>query len=676
MEKIFGSTKYNLLFQENFDAFSWHNGTSGIWSTTFDERFGARSLPSGELQTYVEPTYRGYTEAPLGLDPFDVSNGVLTISAKPVDRATSASLGGASYTSGLITTEYSFQQTYGYFEMRADMPAGSGFWPAFWLLPIDHSWSHEIDVMEVLTARPNNLEINLHAPDSAQQYSRSVTTTDLTAGFHTYGLEWTAKTLTWYLDGVAVGATSTPSGMDKPMYLLANLAVGGAWGGNPDLSTPFPAEMKIDYIRAWASDAAGPILPQAAPLTLQPAKPISAPAIPALTISGDQANNILNGTAKGELINGKDGDDRMSGGGGDDTYVVGQAGDTVMENAIGGNDTVRSSLYSYQLPANVENLKLIGNAVIGIGNDLANRFEGNGKDNQLDGGGGDDYLYGGDGNDTFVIRRGEGNDTISKFAAGDVVKLEGFGALTSQSLQQAMWQDGASARVMLDNGQVLTFLYTNVQSLTEKSFEFIRYLPQSETPMNWVVGTKGHETLTGTAGHDAFYAYSGNNVFVGGKGDDSYSVADQGDYVVEKAGEGIDTIKAWGDYTLSKNVENLYLQNTTFKGIGNELDNIISGNSAANVLEGGRGDDMLHGVGGDDLFIYRKGDGHDTIMDFDPSSKSHVELHGFGFTKGDQVIAHLRPHGGDTNLVLGDEGVITFVGVQTGAFHADDFTFA
>jgi beta-glucanase (GH16 family) len=38
------------------------------------------------------------------------------------------------------------------------------------------------------------------------------------------------------------------------MYMIGNLAVGGNWPGAPDSHTAFPAEMKIDYIRAWQYD--------------------------------------------------------------------------------------------------------------------------------------------------------------------------------------------------------------------------------------------------------------------------------------------------------------------------------------------------------------------------------------------------------------------------------------
>jgi hypothetical protein len=35
------------------------------------------------------------------------------------------------------------------------------------------------------------------------------------------------------------------------MYLLANLAVGGAYTTHPDQHTKFPATFDLDYVRVW-----------------------------------------------------------------------------------------------------------------------------------------------------------------------------------------------------------------------------------------------------------------------------------------------------------------------------------------------------------------------------------------------------------------------------------------
>jgi beta-glucanase (GH16 family) len=36
-----------------------------------------------------------------------------------------------------------------------------------------------------------------------------------------------------------------------PMYIMANLAVGGDWPGPPDAATVFPTQLEVDYIRVW-----------------------------------------------------------------------------------------------------------------------------------------------------------------------------------------------------------------------------------------------------------------------------------------------------------------------------------------------------------------------------------------------------------------------------------------
>ncbi|MFD2185155.1 calcium-binding protein, partial [Rhodoplanes azumiensis] len=100
----------------------------------------------------------------------------------------------------------------------------------------------------------------------------------------------------------------------------------------------------------------------------------------------------------------------------------------------------------------------------------------------------------------------------------------------------------------------------------------------------------------------------------GGEGDDTFVVDDLGDVVIEYAGQGVDTVRASIDYQIADDVEieNLVLTGTAVTGIGNHLDNHVTGTDAHNVLYGGAGDDTIDGgAGGDHMW---GGEGDDTII--------------------------------------------------------------
>jgi beta-glucanase (GH16 family) len=252
-------------FAEEFDTFSWDSeaatgdsGQHGTWRTNFG--YGApgaldsRTLPpNGELEVYADPAFRGTSDKPLGINPFRVVNGVLEISAAPVPEDVRRLIWNRKYTSGLITTRQSFTQQYGVFEMRARLPKGRGLWPAFWLLPPNGVWPPEIDVMEVLGNDTTMLYTSWHSRETGPHTTETISTRvpDLSADFHTYAFEWNKYEIRWFFDGVEVARRSTPGDMQRPMYVLANLAVGGGWPKDPDASTPFPAVFAIDWIRVY-----------------------------------------------------------------------------------------------------------------------------------------------------------------------------------------------------------------------------------------------------------------------------------------------------------------------------------------------------------------------------------------------------------------------------------------
>ena len=260
------STTATLTFFEEFDTFETWNGTSGLdtvgapqWSTKIR---ATGTLPYNDESQYYVAGADGAAGAANSLpNPFHVADGALTISAAPADPSIQGSLEEQTYTSGMINTYHDFSQTYGYFEMRAELPAGHGLWPAFWMLPEDGSWPPELDVMEMIGSEPNTLRNTVHSQvsgdwkvnDTHYLNEANVTVSDMTSGYHTYGVDWEPDTITWYYDRQPTFQAATPADLDKPMYLIANLAVGGAWAGDPDATTPVPAQMTIDYIRAYST---------------------------------------------------------------------------------------------------------------------------------------------------------------------------------------------------------------------------------------------------------------------------------------------------------------------------------------------------------------------------------------------------------------------------------------
>ena len=233
-------------FSDDFNSLSLHQGTQGTWDAKYWWAPDKGSSMTGELQWYVNPLYGPTASA----NPFSVSNGVLTISAKPTPDSLKSLLEGHDYTSGILNTHSTFSQTYGYFEMRAEMPHDQGTWPAFWLLPEDGSWPPELDVVEMRGQDPNTVNATVHSNATGQHTMQTIPVqVPSTDGFHNYGVLWDQDQIVWYFDDVAIAHAATPADMHSPMYMLVDQAVGGTAGTPTDSLKD--SEMKIDYIKAY-----------------------------------------------------------------------------------------------------------------------------------------------------------------------------------------------------------------------------------------------------------------------------------------------------------------------------------------------------------------------------------------------------------------------------------------
>ena len=217
---------------------------------------------NGEQQIYVDPRYAGSTTIPLGLDPFKVHDGVLSIVASRTPAALKPLLFNNEYISGILTTQSIFSQKYGYFEIRAKVPIGIGVWPAFWLLADDGGWPPEIDVMEGRGLKPGDMVMTTHwrnrttglVEDCGFDFSVPNTSTD----FHDYGVLWQRDRIIYFIDRKPVSDSRVPVGFEDPMYMIVNLAMGAKYFGGVgvvDGESPDVVEFEIDRISAYQIDA-------------------------------------------------------------------------------------------------------------------------------------------------------------------------------------------------------------------------------------------------------------------------------------------------------------------------------------------------------------------------------------------------------------------------------------
>lgn len=270
----------HLTFNDEFNSFSRYvdsagnttcnGGGSGTWQTVYD--FCSRTIPTNyEAEVYIDPSFLSYfnsthSQTPTNTaSPFSVNNGILDIEAAPIDPNVAAAVGTwAKYTSGLITTQFSFSQEYGYFEMRAKLPAGKGLWPAFWLLPLSKQWPPEIDAMEAFggsnpQGQGGTTMIHYESILSDQNKSCGAwhdVTENITQDFHTYGVDVEPTGITYYFDGQAYAQCPANPEANQPFYMLIDLAVGSdqSWPGSPDATNSWPAFLDVDYVRAYQNN--------------------------------------------------------------------------------------------------------------------------------------------------------------------------------------------------------------------------------------------------------------------------------------------------------------------------------------------------------------------------------------------------------------------------------------
>ena len=183
----------------------------------------------------------------------------------------------ADYTSASLITLDKASWTYGRIEVLAKLPTGQGTWPAIWTLGTNMrqvGWPAcgEIDIMENVGFDPNVIHGNIHTKsyNHVQHTNKGskITIAKPYEDFHVYAIEWRPDRMDFFVDKTnyftfkneGKGDAAWP--YDKPQYLILNIAVGGAWGGQRGIDDSiFPQRMYIDYVRVYQEQNPAPSQP-------------------------------------------------------------------------------------------------------------------------------------------------------------------------------------------------------------------------------------------------------------------------------------------------------------------------------------------------------------------------------------------------------------------------------
>lgn len=224
------------------------------WKLTWQDNFHGTGFPSGWISDdggngFGDRQLEWNTAANARSSP----GGGLVLTATKGGAGRECWYGPCTYTGAKIET--TFSQAYGLFEARIKLPAGHGLWPAFWMIPAASSQSAagEIDVVEVNGTQPYLVSGYVHNQNVRNYRAASVLDTPTASQYHTYGVEWTPRGITWLLDGQSYGHINAYPGwpFDQPFKMLLTLAVGGTWPGAPSAATVFPAHMLVSWIRVY-----------------------------------------------------------------------------------------------------------------------------------------------------------------------------------------------------------------------------------------------------------------------------------------------------------------------------------------------------------------------------------------------------------------------------------------
>jgi Ca2+-binding RTX toxin-like protein len=282
-------------------------------------------------------------------------------------------------------------------------------------------------------------------------------------------------------------------------------------------------------------------------------------------LTGGAGNDLLDGGAGADALHGREGDDLLLGGDGDDVLM-----------GYAGNDT-------------------------------------------LVGGAGNDTLYGNEGTDIYRFGRGDGQDTVNNYdASADTIDALEFAAdIAASDLKVQRVGDHLVLSVIGSTDQVTLNHYFLNDGVGMYKLEEIRFADGTTWTPDVVkamvlAGSVGDDHLQGYASDDTLDGLEGNDILLGNAGNDTLNGGAGNDKL--SGGAGNDTLDgSTGADTLAGGEGNDLL-------LGGDGADTLMGDAGNDTLVGGAGNDTLYGNEGADIYRFGRGDGQDTVSNYDASA--------------------------------------------------------
>ena len=240
------------------------------------------------------------------------------------------------------------------------------------------------------------------------------------------------------------------------------------------------------------------------------------------------------------------------------------------------------------------------------------------------------------------------------------------------AIQTALTNDEAAGKVLLGE-----FSRTVYGFQAKDTLDFIMgfrntFAAQGED-LTWIIDSAGKNVITGTAGNDNLSSSEVNDAIMGGEGNDSlYGTVLYGN-------AGMDCLSGTEDSDiLNGGTGNDYLYGGGGSDVleGGEGNDYVDAGASQDTITGGLGNDTLSGGEGSDTYLFSKGDGQDTICEYDATGTGIDTItFGPGITKDDLTITRR-----DYDLILSVGNSADSITVQNwycgNEYKIDRFEFA